>query len=49
MFNNAWAGSLYPPLIECLVVFAVLFLSGVLWSWGIRRYVAFRLKEADDA
>lgn len=48
MFNNAWVGSPYPPLLECLVVFAVLFLAGVLWSWGLRWYVACRLKGAAD-
>lgn len=49
MFNNAWVGYLYPPLLECLVVFAILFLAGVLWSWGLRRYVARRLREVVDA
>jgi hypothetical protein len=49
MFNNAWVGYPYPPLLECLLVFAVLFLAGVLWSWGLRLYVARRLREDGDA
>lgn len=44
MFNNAWVGYAYSSLFECLVVFAILFLAGFLWSWGLRRYVAHRLK-----
>lgn len=46
MFNNTWVGYPYTSLIECLVVFAVLFLAGALWSWGIRQYVAWRLKDS---
>lgn len=49
MFNNAWVGHPYPSLLECLVVFAVIFLAGVLWSWGLRLYVARRLKEDTNA
>jgi hypothetical protein len=49
MFNNAWGGCPYPSLLECLVVFAVIFFAGVLWSWGLRLYVARRLKEDADA
>lgn len=45
MFNNTWVGYPYASLVECLVVFAVLFLAGALWSWGIRWYVACRLKD----
>jgi len=49
MFNNAWGGYPYPSLLECLVVFAILFVAGVLWSWGLRLYVARRLREDADA
>lgn len=45
MFNSVWAGCLYTSLVECLVVFAVLFLAGALWAWGLRQYVAWRLKD----
>ena len=45
MFNNAWVGYPCPSLFECFIVFAVIFLAGVLWSWGLRLYVARRLKE----
>lgn len=49
MFNNAWVGYPYPPLLECLFVFAVIFLAGVLCSWGLRLYVARRLRQDGDA
>lgn len=49
MFDRSWAGYPYTPLVECLVVFVVLFLAGVLWSWGIRVYVAFRLRAGGHA
>ena len=49
MFNNAWVGYPYPSLLECLIVFAVIFLAGALWSWGLRLYVARRLREDGDA
>ena len=49
MFNNAWVGYPCPSLFECLIVFAVIFLAGVLWSWGLRLYVARRLREDGDA
>ncbi|MEW9572289.1 hypothetical protein ABQJ54_11050 [Rhodanobacter sp. Si-c] len=45
MFNNAWVGYACSSLVECLIVFAILFLAGFLWSWGLRRYVAHRLKD----
>lgn len=45
MFNNAWVGYACSSLIECLVVFAILFFAGLLWSWGLRWYVARRLKD----
>jgi len=45
MFDRSWV--VYPcaTLVECLVVFAVLFLAGALWAWGLRQYVAWRLKD----
>jgi high-affinity Fe2+/Pb2+ permease len=49
MFNSVWGGFPYPSLLECLVVFAVVFLAGVLWSWGLRMYVARRLREGANA
>ena len=45
MFNNAWVGFPCSSLVECLIVFALLFFAGFLWSWGLRRYVAHRLKD----
>jgi len=48
MFNNAWVGYVCSSLVECLIVFALLFLAGVLWSWGLRCYVAHRLKDDVD-
>lgn len=40
-------GSTYPcfSLVECLIVFAILFLAGCLWTLVLQWYVDNRLKE----
>jgi hypothetical protein len=44
MFDRPWIGYASPSLIECLIVFAILFFSGSLWAFCIRRYVNYRLE-----
>jgi len=46
MFDKSWTGYPCPSLFECLIVFAVLFLSGSLWSSCIKWYVKCRMEEA---
>lgn len=46
MVDRSWIGYPCPSLVECLIVFVVLFLAGSLWSFGIRSYVKYRIEEA---
>lgn len=46
MFDRSWIGYPCPSLVECLVVFAILFLAGSLWSACIRWYIEYRTGEA---
>lgn len=49
MFDRSWVGHPYPSLVECLVVFAILFVAGSLWASCIRYYIEYRVKEAAHA
>lgn len=49
MFDRTWLGYPFPSLIECLVVFAILFLAGSLWTFLLWRYVDFLMEEDADA
>jgi hypothetical protein len=49
MFDRSRIGCPCPPLVECLIVFAVLFLAGSLWASCIRCYVEYRMEEAVHA
>jgi hypothetical protein len=49
MFDRSWIGYPYSSLVECLIVFAVLFLAGSLWASCIRCYVEYRVEEAHHA
>lgn len=49
MFDKSWIGYPCPSLVECLFVFAVLFLAGSLWASCIRCYIEYRTGEAAHA
>jgi hypothetical protein len=49
MFDRPWVGYPCPSLVECLIVFAVLFLAGSLWASFIRGYVEYRIEEKAHA
>lgn len=49
MFDRSWIGYPCPSLVECLVVFVILFLAGSLWSACIRWYIEYRTGEATHA
>ena len=49
MFDRPWLGYSFPSLIECLIVFAILFLAGNLWGFLLRWYIDFLMKEDEDA
>jgi hypothetical protein len=44
MFDRLWISSPCASLLECLVVFATLFLAGSFWTVCIRWYVNFRVE-----
>lgn len=39
MFERSWIGMPCPSLIECLIVFVILFLAGSLWPFILRWYI----------
>jgi hypothetical protein len=45
MFDRPWIGYPRPSLVECLIVFAVLFFAGSMWTFCARCYVEYRLEE----
>jgi hypothetical protein len=45
MFDRSWIGYPCPSLVECLIVFAILFVAGSLWASCIRCYVEYRMEE----
>jgi hypothetical protein len=49
MFDRSWIGYPGSSLVECLAVFALLFLAGSLWACCIRCYVKYRMEEATHA
>lgn len=49
MFERTGIGYPCPSLVECLLVFAVLFLLGALWASGIRWYVAYQVRASIHA
>lgn len=49
MFDRSWTGYPCPSLVECLIVFAVLFLGGGLWASCIRRYIEYRMEKVTHA
>jgi hypothetical protein len=49
MFDRSWIGYTCSSLVECLIVFAVLFLAGSLWTSCIRCYIEYRLEEDSHA
>ena len=49
MFDRPWMGYAYPSLIECLIVFAILFVAGSLCASCIRCYIEYRIKEKAHA
>jgi len=49
MFDRSWIGYPCPSLLECLIVFGILFLLGTLWASGVRCYIGYRMKAAAHA
>lgn len=49
MFDRLWNGYPCPSLVECLIVFAAIFLAGSLWASCIRCYIEHRMEEAAHA
>lgn len=49
MFDRYWIGYTCSSLVECLIVFTVLFLAGSLWAFCIRCYIEYRLQEVSHA
>lgn len=49
MLGNPWIIYPCPYLIECLIVFAFLFLAGSFWAACIRWYIGYRIKGKSNA
>lgn len=49
MFDRSWVGYPCPSLVECLIVFAVLFLSGSVWASCVRWYLEYRMEQQTHA
>lgn len=49
MFDRSWVGYPCPSLLECLMVFAVLFLAGSVWAACVRWYIEYRTEESAHA
>jgi len=43
MFNHPPFAYPYPPMSECLAVFAILFFAGYLWATCIHWYIRHRM------
>lgn len=41
MFDRSWIGYPGPSLVECLLVFAILFFAGGAWAMCFNWYIAF--------
>ncbi|WP_157510969.1 hypothetical protein [Frateuria sp. Soil773] len=49
MFDRSWVAYPCPSLLECLVVFVLIFLAGSLWSCFLRWYVEYLMEEDSRA
>jgi len=52
MFHRSWMGYPCPSLVECLIVFAILFIAGSLWvlhrSYGGNPWYPVTLMSRND-